>query len=225
MKTGNVIKWTLQKTLPKYIKYNFCSTFIPYSSQGEIFHRTMQYLNHHKMKGDYFEFGTAEGQSLVSAYHLARHHDLFSMNFYTFDSFEGLPKLKGLDKNGSFKPGDYAYSYEDFINFITRAKVDLNKVTAVQGWYKDTLNENTKKDLKSKKAALIFIDSDMYESAGLALNFMTDYIQNGTIIIFDDWFCNWGDPEMGERLAFRINILIFMRKYHWKGISFILLKR
>ena len=35
------------------------------------------------------------------------------------------------------------------------------------------------------------------------MNFITDYIQEGTILIFDDWFSFRGNPNRGEQRAFR----------------------
>ena len=54
-----------------------------------------------------------------------------------------------------------------------------------------------------KKAALIWVDCDLYESTVPVLNFITDYVQDGTIIVFDDWFSFKGNLNMGEQRAFR----------------------
>ena len=35
------------------------------------------------------------------------------------------------------------------------------------------------------------------------LKFARDFFQVGTSIVFDDWFCFYGDPDRGERRAFR----------------------
>ena len=86
---------------------------------------------------------------------------------------------------------------------MIKAKVDLNQVTITPGWYNQTLNEKTKKTLNAKKVALVWVDCDLYESTVPVLRFITDYLQDGTIVIFDDWFCYRGNPNKGEQKAFR----------------------
>jgi len=35
------------------------------------------------------------------------------------------------------------------------------------------------------------------------LEFALPFLTRGTVLVFDDWFCFCGDPERGERRAFR----------------------
>jgi len=107
----------------------------------------------------------------------------------------------------------------------------MNDVVIVPGWYKDTLNDETKKKLNIKKASIIYIDCDLYESTVPVLNFITDYVSNGTIIIFDDWHAFHGDPDLGEQRAFREWLgrnpsikATEWQKVNWKTNSFILRK-
>jgi hypothetical protein len=65
------------------------------------------------------------------------------------------------------------------------------------------LNDHTKKTLGIKQAAVVWIDCDLYESTVPALNFITDFVQTGTIICFDDFYCFRGDPNRGESKAFK----------------------
>ena len=53
-----------------------------------------------------------------------------------------------------------------------------------------------------QKAAVVYIDCDLYSSTSCALNFAKDFFQKGTVLVFDDWFCFYGDPSKGERRAF-----------------------
>ena len=105
----------------------------------------------------------------------------------------------------------------------------MDKVNLVKGWYDKVLNGDTKKHLSTKKAAFIFIDCDLYESTVPVLNFITEYLQSGTIIAFDDWYCFKGSPEKGEQKAFKewlqknpsFKALEF-HKFSWSGNSFIM---
>ena len=45
------------------------------------------------------------------------------------------------------------------------------------------------------------IDCDLYESTVPVLDFITDIVGQGTIIIFDDWYRFKGSTEHGEQRA------------------------
>lgn len=159
----------------------------------------------YELEGDYLEFGVYVGRSFTSAFHLAQSRNLKSMRFYAFDSFEGLPNITGKDKNDScpYSKGQYSCDVKQFKKNLSANGIDLNKVSIIPGWFDDVLNKETKKKLPIKKAALIWVDCDLYESTVPVLNFITDYVQDGTIIVFDDWFSFKGNLNMGEQRAFR----------------------
>lgn len=202
----------------------------------EILKHAMEYAAHNKISGDYLEFGVWKGRSFSRAYNIWKHlffnrGELKSMRFYAFDSFEGLPKIKGEDSSGEFSTGQYLCTEDDFRKNIAAAGVDLKQVEIVKGWFDKVLNDDTKKKLPLKRAAIVFIDCDLYESAVSVLDFITDYITDGTVLIFDDWFCFKGSPERGEQKAFREwlaknpNIkAVEYHKFNWRGNSFIINK-
>ena len=76
-----------------------------------------------------------------------------------------------------------------------------NKLITVKGFYDNSLDKRLKDNLLPKKAAVIYIDCDLYKSTVPVLNWIKDFLQRGTIIVFDDWYCFHGDPLKGERLA------------------------
>ncbi|WP_044252706.1 hypothetical protein [Isosphaera pallida] len=49
---------------------------------------------------------------------------------------------------------------------------------------------------------MIDVDCDLYSSAKVVLEFITPLMVDGTILIFDDWYCFRGHPQRGERAAF-----------------------
>ena len=79
----------------------------------------------------------------------------------------------------------------------------------VKGFYQDTLKDKTTLDLKIDKARVVMIDCDLKESARLALEFIKPSIQEGTIILFDDYVYFKGDKNKGEYGAFND----FRKKY------------
>ena len=202
----------------------------------EMLKMAMEYAAHNRLNGDYLEFGVWKGRSFIRAYNIwkylfADRGELKSMKFYAFDSFEGLPEIKNKDTSGEFEKGQYYCSEENFKKNITTNGVDLSRVEIIKGWYDKILNAGTKRKLPLKKAAIAFIDCDLYESTVPVLDFITDYIVDGSILIFDDWFCFKGSPEKGEQKAFLEWLkknpqfkAVEYHKFNWRGNSFIVNK-
>lgn len=202
----------------------------------EILKHAMDYAAHSKLSGDYLEFGVWKGRSFSRAYNIWKHlffnkGELKSMRFYAFDSFEGLPEIKNKDASGEFSTGQYLCTEEDFKKNVVKTGVDLNRVEIVKGWFNEVLNEETKKKLPLKHAVIVFIDCDLYESTVPVLDFITDYLIDGSVLIFDDWFCFKGSPEKGEQKAFYEWLkknpkfkAVEYHKFNWRGNSFIISK-
>jgi hypothetical protein len=154
------------------------------------------------LTGDYLEFGCYKGNSFIHAYKCA-YRIMPDMRFFAFDSFEGLPELSDIDKNGPFKKGQFACSRDEFTGNLKKAKVDIDRINCVPGWFKDTLNDGLKKDLKLKAASIVYIDCDIYESCAPVLRFITGLLVTGSVVMFDDWLSYKGDPEKGVQRACR----------------------
>jgi hypothetical protein len=205
-----------------------------YEATEEMLKNAIDYVHHNKLEGDYLEFGVSVGYSFVAAYHFAQLRHLKSMKFYAFDSFEGLPEITGADEQGfrEYRKGQFACDIDKFKGTISKKGVDFSKIGIVPGWYDKVLNKETKKKLPITKASIVFMDCGLYESTVPVLNFITDYLQNGTVLIFGDWFCHRGDPNRGQQRAFKewskrnpsIRTAEF-QKFHWHGNSFIVYQK
>jgi len=125
------------------------------------------------------------------------------VRYIAFDSFCGLPNLEGPDEGHSrFRKGRYNYTEEDFIrNVLLQTKLSRERLKTVPGFYKDTLNTELYSALNLSSACVVMIDCDLYSSARDVLKFITPLVVDGTILIFDDWYCYKGSPYRGERLA------------------------
>jgi O-methyltransferase len=173
--------------------------------------------------GDYLEFGVFRGDSFIQAFKTIRHvygwyeantgHSSQQrgkareirdrMRFFAFDSFRGLPAPKGLDRHSrDFTEGQFACSANAFLNRLKRNAVDLGKVVAIPGWFEDTCTEETIKKYHMNAASIVHIDCDLYESTKIVLKFIEPLLVDGTVLIFDDWFCFRGNPDLGEQCAF-----------------------
>ncbi|MFZ1220974.1 MAG: TylF/MycF/NovP-related O-methyltransferase [Chthoniobacterales bacterium] len=149
--------------------------------------------------GYYFEFGCHNARTM----RLAWEHTgaLFDWLYVGFDSFAGLPEISEIDRQPIWKEGALATSETDFIAMTLDAGMPPERLRTIKGFYDQSLTPALAETLLPKKAAVIFVDCDLYQSTVPVLAFARQFLQPGTIVIFDDWFCFCGDPERGERRA------------------------
>ena len=153
------------------------------------------------ISGYYLEFGCNEANTMRMAWD-AFHH-LFDFTYVGFDSFEGLPEISKIDEQAIWAKGKLAYTESDFIRTVTSHGIPRNKLRTVQGFYDESLNTALAEELAPHKAAVIYIDCDLYKSTVTVLDWIPNFLQIGTVIVFDDWNCFYGDPDRGERRAWR----------------------
>jgi len=204
----------------------YITPHLPATATQPLISKVARFVACEMIEGDYLEFGTYQGASFIQAYrhfkmqfesriaqreggtnaHVARHKRQKiwdSMRFFAFDSFAGLPK-RSLDdaQSEDFQEGQYSCSLEQFRAALQNAAVPLDRTHSVKGWFSETCSPTTRMELGLHKAAVVHIDSDLYSSCKTALEFVTPLLQDGTIIIFDDWFSYKGSPYAGEQRAF-----------------------
>jgi len=152
------------------------------------------------IEGYYFEFGCHEANTIRQAYNCFRY--LFDWTYVAFDSFEGLPEISDIDKQKIWEKGKLKTSESDFIRIARKHGIPQNRLDTVKGFYDVSLTPELRQRLLPKKAAVVYIDCDLYASTVPVLHFIKDFLQKGTIIVFDDWNCFCADPKKGERRAF-----------------------
>ena len=153
--------------------------------------------------GDYLEFGVCFGWSLAAMHQVTQRRGLERMRLIGFDSFEGLPAAAKADDGGYWSPRMFKADIRLTRRFLNKAGVDWSRVTLIQGWFSETLNHATKEKLKLKKASVIMVDCDMYQSAREALAFCGPLIDDDAVVIFDDWYSGGLDQKnLGEKRAF-----------------------
>lgn len=187
-----------------------------------------EYLVGAQVKGDYLEFGVYLGNTFSHAYKWMSPVNA-DMKFFAFDSFEGLPKPQGIDieagYSSHFTEKQFACSQSDFESNILKNGVDTRKVTAIKGWFNETLAGSTTYGIE--KIAVAWIDCDLYESTVPVLQFITPHLSVGSVIIFDDWRCYRNHPDFGEQRACREWLeknrqiqLTELYSFGWNGIAF-----
>jgi len=180
--------------------------------------RAWSYVFASYLRGDYFEFGVYQGDSLVSSYlsyqyyleWLARRQGVsksteidefknFRPKFHAFDTFEGMPE------NGE---GHEVHrgSFSTSLSLVKNKCAEYGLVEPQLKTYQGLFAEN---DLSISSggavigASIVNIDCDLYFSAKDALNAIRPFLQQGTVLLFDDYNIFSASNSRGERRALK----------------------
>lgn len=165
----------------------------------------VQFIRVNNIQGSYLEFGVYRGSTFANYYHSFKRSNL-SIGMFAFDGFQGLPQPEGVDAtpgHAQFGEGEFGCSQEEFIEGLAARGVPRGAYTITPGLFQESLTPNLHRNLDLVKAAIVYIDCDLYESTKPVLEFVQPILQDGTLLIFDDYFCFKGNPDFGERRAFR----------------------
>ncbi len=149
--------------------------------------------------GDYIEFGVSRGTSMACVYRAFLAKDLKSPRLIGFDSFKGLP---GEAAGEGWLPGDFKSSKKSTVAYLKRQSVDMKRVELVEGWFKQTLTQETRSRLSMHKAGLVMLDCDLFSSSRDALEFVEPLIKESAAIICDDWGSHTGANSLNQKDAF-----------------------
>ncbi len=180
-----------------------------------FYQRTFDFLTDNRVTGDYYEFGCHRCRTFRMALTEARRHNLSAMKFFAFDSFEGLPEPTSDTSVEIWKRGALTTSVEDFLKMVHEQGHYAESVKIVKGFYNESLTAALQREVvdTGRKAMLINIDCDLYESAIPVFDFIEPLLQEGTVIYLDDLFAGYkGSPHKGVARAF----LEYQKKSRWK---------
>lgn len=176
------------------------------------FERAIDFVNRLDVPGDILEFGVFAGASLALLAHaLCQHPRALPRRVVGFDSFKGLPGTHDphpVWRDGVFAVNEWwhptlpigAPATPDAVHDLFRACA-LPEPTIVDGAFVDTVPRVVPRDVSA--ASVVHLDCDLYESTRDALAGVAGVLQDGTMLLFDDWFLYHGNPERGEARAFR----------------------
>lgn len=209
------IKKTIEKILIHYpplfklgsrIYHRFNSSFLSLSPEtpaalSKAF-KLIKENGQHNPVGDYYEFGLFRGFTFLKAFEHSKSLGINDIHFYGFDSFEGLPEAEGIDKaDGRFFEGQFACSKESVESNLKSNGMDMSRTTLVKGFYEDSLTADLKSQHNFQPASVVLMDCDLYSSTVEALKWIDDYLQDGTIILFDDWYSFGDSNKLGQQKA------------------------
>ncbi|MDC6482346.1 macrocin O-methyltransferase [Pelagibacteraceae bacterium] len=189
---------TIVSKIPAYLEFTV--------SKYLAIKKAMFITAHDKTFGSYLEFGIFTGSSFNYAMKVNKNIDkLFgksNCNFFGFDSFKGFGSVKAEDEHPMFNDDTFSVNEEKILNNIKKCSKG-QKYQIIKGFFEETLKNKTPNDYQIEKARVIMIDCDLKEPTALALNFIRTVLQEGTIILFDDYIFYKGSKHRGEYSAFQ----------------------
>ena len=172
-----------------------------------FFYQAFEFITENSIEGDYHEFGCHRCRTFRMAMLEASKHFLEKkINFYAYDSFQGLPKVEQDHEFGSrWDEGSLSTSSEKFKSLIIESGFRLDNVKLIEGFYDESLPKIKHEKLYSgRKASFINIDCDLYESAVPVFSHINKLVQEGTILYIDDYFAGYkGNPLKGVSKALK----------------------
>jgi len=188
------------------------------NDKASTFHWVWGYVTTNQLKGDYIEFGTYQGNTFIVSWMQWNYfqkwmkdqigssekwrgdtfHEYFEYKpqFIGIDSFAGIPENDESDVY--FSKGDFSATKKSVHERCVRSGMPENQFELIESFYSDI-----PKGTLTNKAAVIHIDSDIYQSAIEALNLCKDNFQQGTVLMFDDYNCFSASNDKGERRALK----------------------
>lgn len=175
---------------------------------GHVFNTALDFVYHNKLEGDVYEFGSLHG---YTARHLAlalAARGKSGPKLHLFDTFTGFPALTSTIDRTSYAYTDSNWTQggcaakdgtPERIARMLRGILPEARFAINVGTFAETLNRLA----APNPAALVHMDCDLYESAKLVLDRLVEYdlLQDGTVIVWDDFNCARANPEYGERRA------------------------
>jgi len=127
--------------------------------------------------GEVAEIGSYEG---VSAKLIGKYKDP-DKRFYVIDSFEGLPEVSDVDREGGFSEG--AFKSRSSVEDVRRYLAHVPNVTVLQGFFP----ERNAAALENLRFSLVHLDIDLQQPTLDCLDFFYPRMAPGGVIISHDF--------------------------------------
>lgn len=182
-------------------------------------YRAWGYVFGNQMRGDYYEFGVFDGRGLIRSFSAYKRHQRwleagarcrdawrrgpaaqvteYNARFYGLDTFHGMPAND--EGNALFAPGFFDCSIETVRKRCAKNGLEGEQLCLLKGLFSETMPHLL--GSSPRPAAIINIDCDLYASTKDALAASRQLIQDGTVLLFDDYNAFCASPEKGERRA------------------------
>ena len=142
-----------------------------------------RYVREKNIPGDIVECGVFNGGSSAA---MAQEADMENRSLWLYDSFEGMPEVKDIDGADAAKYVGQCVGEVDKVRLAMQLiGLQKEKFIIKKGWFNETFHTEG-----PSKIALLHIDSDWYESVMISLDRFYDLVEEGGVILLDD-FGHW----------------------------------
>ena len=186
------------------------------------FKRVMEYGFNEGLPGDVMEFGVFGGFTARIFAELMNRYGMPG-SLLLFDTFEGFPESCSDVDRSSMKVSRQEYwapnelatpvgTVEKIRQRLSKS-IPSEKIEIHKGLFRETMKDAVWR----RKAAIVHLDCDLFESALDVLVGLEKLkcLQDGVVLLFDDYFCNRANPNFGEQAAF----MAFLSRYeHYEAI-------
>ncbi len=191
--------------------------------------QAVNYIYKNKIEGDIVECGVFRGGSaMMIAYSMMHFETLEKKKLWLYDTFDGMANPSKFDTNilnqnaivelnknkkSENKKDIWAYSTLDYVKQnMSRTGINLNNVIYVKGLVEETLLNK-----HPKKISLLRLDTDFYESTKAELEKLYPCLQEGGVIIIDD-YGHWKGCKKAVDEFFSNKENIFFQQIDYSGI-------
>ncbi|WP_370194100.1 TylF/MycF/NovP-related O-methyltransferase [Aurantimonas coralicida] len=180
---------------------------------GDAFQTALDYATFGGVIGDVLEFGVLGGWTARLIAERMRTLQFYG-DLHLFDSFAGLPRQKIELDAASYDVTRGIWDTEMDLPEALKAElgerlpvhierrlsevISGERIHVREGFFSETLAEPLR-----TKAAIVHLDCDLYQSTQEVLDALhrDSVLQDGTVLMFDDWNCNKANPAFGQRRA------------------------
>lgn len=153
------------------------------------------------ISGSIVELGFGHGVSANYFTRLVHENRLTTSDIWLYDSFEGFPEPTDVDKNSKRKPKKGEWAIENQLEKALDIKIRYPNidVKVIKGFVEDVLPK-----IKPTKIKLLHIDLDIYPGYKASLDYLFDLVEEGGLIIFDEYDERYEDGSLkwpGAKLA------------------------
>lgn len=201
--------------------YEFCRPYA-YGSIERMFslYKSVEYIIKNNIKGDFVECGVASGGSTMLIALTLKKLGVLNRKIYLYDTFTGMTKPTKYDKKAStqepaskfWKVGErkgynewICFSLEEVKLNMARTNYPGKSLVFVKGKVEDTLKTNLPKSI-----SLLRLDTDFYESTKIELQKLYPLLNNGGVLIIDD-YGHWLGARKAVDEYFKDKPLLFNR--------------
>src|SRR3989338_7304320 len=185
----------MKKIIFEFLNRRFVLGNINRNDRRGASHRAWGHVFTSHLRGDYLEFGVYQGSSLADSYRnylqfrhwlnsqlsspeatrvaAARAYMDFTPLFHGLDTFAGMPQNQEGDVN--FAPGSFPSSVPLVEGACRRAGLRPPQMVLYPGLFTQTRSLLAQR-MKDRRAAIVNIDCDLYESARDALHSVVPYL-------------------------------------------------